>query len=188
MIHQAKISISIDVQTLKNSKAHFFANSRYCPWGKEPSPAGYGLLLVDHSSSKSLLIAVHSHPLRLSAQFPLCRWAYGSAPGMSTCTAVLLQCQQLLCAEGLIMDLACCLNQILQMGPCEEVSQRNELAVILVLNIDHSPPVLTTSHRAAIDYDRVLGSDDSEWNKVLDVRVHHTLFLILFIIVVGIHS
>lgn len=35
--------------------------------------------------------------------------------------------------------------------PCEEVSQVNELAVLLVLNVDNSPAVLATTDGLAID-------------------------------------
>jgi hypothetical protein len=46
----------------------------------------------------------------------------------------LLECKKLLGAEGLIVDLGGSLNEILQMGACEEVAEVYEFAVILILN------------------------------------------------------
>jgi len=43
------------------------------------------------------------------------------------------------------MDLRCRLNQVLEMGAGEEVSEVDEFAVILILNIDNSPSVLAST-------------------------------------------
>jgi hypothetical protein len=43
------------------------------------------------------------------------------------------------------VDLRCRLNQILEMGAGKEVSEVDEFAVILVLDVDDSPSVLTTT-------------------------------------------
>ena len=48
--------------------------------------------------------------------------------------AVLLEGKQLLGAEGLVVDQRGRLDQILQVGACQEVAQVNELAVVLILD------------------------------------------------------
>lgn len=48
----------------------------------------------------------------------------------------LLEGQQLLGAEGLVVDLRCRLDQVLQVRAREEVAQRHEFAVLLVLDYD----------------------------------------------------
>lgn len=64
---------------------------------------------------------------------------------MSSCCAALLQCQELLGAERLVVDLRCRLDQVLEMGTGEEVSKVDKFAVVLILNVDNSPSVLTTT-------------------------------------------
>jgi hypothetical protein len=72
---------------------------------------------------------------------------------MSSCCAALLECQKLFGAEGLVVNLRCCLNQVLEMGAGKEVSEIDEFAVVLILNIDNSPSVLTTADLLASDDD-----------------------------------
>ena len=43
----------------------------------------------------------------------------------------------------------------------------NELAVSRVLNVDHTPAVLTSAHRLAVNKNRALGANDREGNDVL---------------------
>ena len=64
---------------------------------------------------------------------------------MSSSGAALLECQKLLGAECLVMDLRCRLNQVLEMGAGEEVSEVDEFAVVLILNVDNSPSVLAST-------------------------------------------
>lgn len=59
------------------------------------------------------------------------------------------------------------------MCPQQEVTQVDELAVVLVLDVDHTPSVLTATDLLAVDNDRLLGADDSEGNKVLNAKVSH---------------
>lgn len=54
------------------------------------------------------------------------------------------------------------------MGPEQEVPQVDELAVVLVLNVDNAPSVLATTDLLAVDNDVLLGADDSEGNEVLE--------------------
>lgn len=49
----------------------------------------------------------------------------------------------------------------------QEVTQVNKLAVILVLDIDDTPSVLTAANLLAVDDDRLLGADDGKGNEVL---------------------
>jgi len=99
---------------------------------------------------------------------------------------VLLEREQLLRAESLIVNLGCGLDQILQVGPEErhpssfrirtnvlsllpgqEVAQRHELAMSLILNIDHPPTVFPSAYRLATNDHVPLGSNHGEWNHVL---------------------
>ena len=72
---------------------------------------------------------------------------------MSSSGAALLECQKLLGAECLVMDLRCRLNQVLEMGAGEEVSEVDKFAVVLVLDVDDSPSVLTTTDLLATNDD-----------------------------------
>lgn len=65
------------------------------------------------------------------------------------------------------MDLGGRLDQILEMGSKQEVSQVNKFAVGLVLHVDDAPSVLTSANLLAIDNDVLLGTDDGKWNKAL---------------------
>jgi len=100
-----------------------------------------------------LLVTIDGHSLRVSAQFPLSCWADGSATSMSTSCAALLKCQELLSTECFVVDLRCGLDQVLQMGTGEEVSQVDEFAVVLVLDVDDSPSILTTTDLLATNDD-----------------------------------
>ena len=114
----------------------------------------------------SLLITIHRHTLRLSAQLALCRRADGPAVRLSV--AVLLQCHQLLRAEGLVVDLGRRLDEVLQVCPCEEVAEEDKLAMVLVLDVDNAPAILAASDLAAGDDDGLLGTDDREGDDVLE--------------------
>lgn len=103
-------------------------------------------------------------------------------------STVLLERHKLLGTEGLIVDLARRLNQILQVGTSQEVPQRYKLAMVLILDIDHPPAILPTSDRAPAYDDVVLGTDHGERDQVFDVGVESALFFILLVIVVGVHA
>jgi hypothetical protein len=62
----------------------------------------------------------------------------------ASCTA-LLECQQLLSAEGLVVNLGGGFDQILQVCACEEVSEVDKFAMVLILNVDDTPSVLAAS-------------------------------------------
>ena len=72
--------------------------------------------------------------------------------------------------EGLVVDLRSGLDEILQVRAEKEVSQVDEFAVVLILDVDDAPPVLTTADLLAIDNDRLLRTDDSEGDEILRYR------------------
>ena len=71
---------------------------------------------------------------------------------MASCAA-LLKCKQLLGTESLIVDLRCGFDQVLEVGSGEEVSQVDELAVVLILDVDNSPSVLAATDLLASNDD-----------------------------------
>lgn len=79
----------------------------------------------------------------------------------------LLQCQKLLGAESLVVDLRRGLNQILQVGAGKEVAEVDELAVVLILDVDNTPAVLATTDLLASNNDGLLRSNNGERNDVL---------------------
>jgi len=111
------------------------------------------------------LVAVHGHPLRAPADFAVGRRADGSAA--VALRAALLQGQQLLGAKRLVVDLRRRLDEVLEVGPQQEVPQVDELAVVLVLDVDDAPPVLPGGDLLAVDNDGLLGADDGKGDKAL---------------------
>lgn len=99
----------------------------------------------------------------------------------------LLQGQQLLGTEGLVVDLAGRLDKILQMGAGQEVAQVDELAVVLVLDVDDAPAVLTAADLLAPDDDGLFAAHNGEGDDVLDLGVDGALFVIEFLVGVGVH-
>lgn len=88
----------------------------------------------------------------------------------SSCTA-LLKCKQLLGTESLVVDLGRCFNQILEVGTGKEISEVDEFAVVLILDVDDSPSVLTSTNLLASNNDRLLRSDNGEGNDVLNTML-----------------
>lgn len=89
---------------------------------------------------------------------------------MGTCSTALLQSQELLGTESLVVDLAGGFDEVLEVGAGEEVSEIHELAVVLILDIDHTPTVLTTADLFSVDNNRLLATDNSEGDNVLGRR------------------
>jgi hypothetical protein len=79
------------------------------------------------------LVSIHGHPLRVSAQFAVCRRTDWSAARMSN-SAAFLESEKLLGAEAFIVDLRCRFDEVLQVGACKEVAKIDKFAVVLVLN------------------------------------------------------
>lgn len=148
-------------------------------------------------------VTVHSHPLGAPAHLAISRRADWSAAGVSSSTA-LLQGQKLLSTESLVVDLRRRLDQVLQVSASEEVAKVHEFAVSLVLDVDDTPAVLASANLLATDNDGLLGSDNSEWDDVLenklmgipskriqvsylDLRIQGALLLVKLIVVVWVH-
>lgn len=74
----------------------------------------------------------------------------------------LLQGHELLGTEGLVVDLGRGLDQILEMGPGQEVPQRDELAVVLVLDVDDTPAILTAYDVLSTNNNLLLGADNGK--------------------------
>lgn len=170
--------MSISRSIVTTTCEHYF----FCPIILDPESPACPLDTIN------LLVAVHGHPLGLSAQFSFRRWTDWPATGMGPCSAILLQCQQLFSTENFVMNLRSRLDQILKMCPRQEISQRHEFAVVLVFHVDDAPAVLAAPDLTAVDDNGVLRADDCEGYKIFDAAVHGTLFLVLFLIVVGIHA
>lgn len=86
----------------------------------------------------------------------------------TTSSAALLQCQQLLRAEALVVNLARRLDQILQMGAGEEVAEIDEFAVALVFDVDGAPAVLARGDGLAVKSEAIFAANDCEGNDRLE--------------------
>jgi len=85
------------------------------------------------------------------------------------------------------VDLAGGLDEILKMGSCEEVSEVDELAVVLVLDIDDTPFVLSAADLLAANNDRLLAADNCKWDDVFDGGIGGTFLVIKLVVVVRVH-
>ena len=84
-----------------------------------------------------------------------------------SCSAALFECKQLLGPETLVVGLARRLDEVLEMGAGEEISEVDKFAVILVFDVDHTPSVLATAHGPSVDCDVPLASDNRKRNEGL---------------------
>jgi len=73
------------------------------------------------------------------------------------------------------------------MSARKEVPEINEFAMVLVLDIDDAPLVLSASDLLAINNDGFLAADNGEWDDVLDGRIGCSLLIIQLFVVIGIH-
>jgi hypothetical protein len=78
-----------------------------------------------------------------------------------------LQSEKLLSTESFIMDLAGRLNEVLEVSPGKEVAQINELAVVLIFDVDYTPAILPTTDLLSIDNDGFFTANNSERDDVL---------------------
>lgn len=106
------------------------------------------------------------------------------------------------------MDLAGRFNQVLQVSASQEVPQIDEFAVVLVLDVDNTPAVLSSANLLAVDDNVFLATDNGERNDVLrtklldtskiktlspsaevylDLDIHSTFLVIQFVVFVGVH-
>lgn len=113
------------------------------------------------------LVPIHGHPLALPAQLAVGRRADRSA-ALPVCCGALLEREQLLRAEGLVVNLRCGFDEVLQMRAGEEVAQVDEFAVSLVLDVDGAPAVLTSAHGLTADVQVLLATDNGEGDDGLE--------------------
>ncbi len=116
------------------------------------------------------LVSIHRHTVRIPAQLPLRRGANGSTARVPS-RAALLQGHELLGAEDLVVDLRGRLDEILEVRAGEEVAEVDEFAVVLVLDVDDAPSVLTAADLSASDDDGFLGAYDGEGDHVLGLEL-----------------
>jgi hypothetical protein len=65
------------------------------------------------------------------------------------------------------VDLAGRLDQVLQVRLGEEVAEVNEFAVILILDVDDAPLVLSAADGTPIDVERLVAANDGKGDEVL---------------------
>lgn len=121
----------------------------------------------------------------------------------TTGSAALLQGHELFGAESLVVNLAGSFDKVLQVGTGQEIAEVHEFAMVLILDIDHTPAVLAAAHLFSVDNNVLLASDDCEWNNILasisnihvyhacstylDLDVHHALLVVQLVVVIGVH-
>lgn len=162
------------IQTKTNAKERKNGISARACWRQKrtvsfrrgPSHNGHSAR-IRHKRSQSL-VSVHACALRVAAQLPVRGGADGpAATGVATGSAAFLQGKQLLGTEGLVVDLAGSLDQILKVGAGQEVAQVDEFTVVLVLDVDDTPAVLAAANLLAVDNNGLLTADNGERNDVL---------------------
>jgi hypothetical protein len=65
------------------------------------------------------------------------------------------------------VDLRCRLDQVLEVGTEQKVSQVDEFAVVLILDVDDTPPVLASADLLAIDNDGLFRANNSKGDQIL---------------------
>lgn len=84
-----------------------------------------------------------------------------------TNSTALLERKQLLGSEALVVNLAGGLDHVLKVSAGKEVAEVDEFAVVLVLDIDDTPLVLSAADSATVDVKRLLATNDGEGNDGL---------------------
>jgi len=134
-----------------------------------------------------LLISIHRHALRVAAHLPgfLRRtdWAARMIDG-----AALLECEKLLSAEALVVDLRSSFDEILKVSTRQEVAEVDEFAMVLILDIDNTPAVLATTNLLSSNDNGLLGADDGEWNEILDLSIECNFLVVVLFIIIWIHA
>jgi hypothetical protein len=103
------------------------------------------------------------------------------------------------------VNLACGLDEILEMSASQEVTKVDKLAVSLVLDVDGTPAVLASRDVAAVqelaldqkqdnlrigspvNVHGVLRTDNGKGNDGLDLSVHSSLLRIILLVLVRVH-
>jgi len=86
------------------------------------------------------------------------------------------------------MDLRRCFDEVLQVCPGQEVAEVDKLTMLLILNIDHSPPILSAADTFTINHHCALGPNDREGNHRPDLGVHLDFLIICFLGIEGIQA
>jgi hypothetical protein len=73
------------------------------------------------------------------------------------------------------------------MGAREEISKVDKFTMVLILDVDYAPFVLSAPYLLAVDDDRLLTADDSEWDDVLNGGIGSALFVVQLLIVIWVH-
>jgi len=98
----------------------------------------------------------------------------------------ILEGKQLPRAECLIVDLSGGFNEVLEVGPEKEVPEVDELAMVLVFDVDNTPTVLPAADRLAINNYITLRADNGERNDAPDPFVEFHLLGVGFVSVEGV--
>lgn len=117
----------------------------------------------NYNATLRALVSVHGRTLGVAAELAICGGADGSATtavAAAASSTALLESQQLLSAESLVVDLAGGLDQVLEVGTGQEVAQVDELAVVLILDVDDTPAVLTATNLLAVDHNGLLTTNN----------------------------
>ena len=64
---------------------------------------------------------------------------------------VLFESHELFGAEGFVVNLTGAVNEVLQVGACEEVAKVHEFTVSFILHVDDAPAIYACSHLFPID-------------------------------------
>lgn len=95
----------------------------------------------------------------------------------------IFESQQLLGPESFVVNLGRGLDQVLKVGPKEEVPEVDKLAVSLILDVDDTPSVLASANGLALDDHVALRTDNGEWNNTPYTFVEGCLLLIVVFMV-----
>jgi len=95
--------------------------------------------------------------------------------------SLVLKRQQLFRPERFVVDLSRRLDQILEVGPCQEVSQVDKLAVVFVLNINHTPAVLPTTYGFSVNDHIPLRANYRKWDDVPNTFIELCFLLVVLV-------
>ena len=97
--------------------------------------------------------------------------------------AAFLEREQLLGAEGLVVDVGGGVDQVVRVGAQQHVTQVEELAVVRVLDVHHARAVLTATNQLAVHLHGALRADHGEGQHGLDLAVEHALLFVVVLVV-----
>ena len=100
--------------------------------------------------------------------------------------AALLECEQLLRAEGLVVDVRRRVHKVTQVRAQQKVAQIHKLAVLGVLHVDDARARGAAAHRHAVYDHGVLRADHRERHEALDAAVQCALLVVIVLVVKGV--